>query len=110
WRTLPVLAIPADTRKPDGVMASANDGTDDEVWVAEDRLYVTPETLGDEARRAAPVALGTALHGALRGRCIAPEKMDMEVPDGMREIRFEYRTPSRPGNQPRMRVPTRAQS
>ena len=109
WRTLPVLPIPADGRKPDDIMASANDGTDGEIWIAEDRLYVAQAAFADETRRAAPVALGTALHGALRGRCIAPEKMDMEVPEGMREIRFEYRSPSRPGERPQSRVPTRAQ-
>lgn len=110
WRTLPVAAIPENGDKPGDLLASANDGTDDEVWVAEDRLYVKRQALDDEARRAAPVALGTALHGALRGRCIAPEDMDREVPDGMREIRFEYRMPSKPGDQPQVRVPTRAQS
>lgn len=109
WRTLDVRDIPADGVKPQGILASANDGTEDEVWVMEDAILARPALLGDEARRQAPLALARDLHAALRGRCQSPESMDVEVPAGMREIRIEYRTPGKPAAQPSPRRPTRAQ-
>jgi hypothetical protein len=82
----------------------------EEVWVADDAISLRQDALADEAARTRLLALATSLHAALRGRCVPPEEMDVEVPEGMREIRFEYRLPGRPGEQPRLRVPTRADS
>ena len=56
------------------------------------------------------LALATQLHAALRGRCLPPETLDVDVPEGMREIRFEYRRPGKPGDRPGLRPMMRADS
>lgn len=109
-RTPQVNPIAEGATRPDALLASANDGTADEVWVGDDAVWLRPDALADEAARERLLALATSLHAALRGRCLPPEEMDVEVPEGMREMRFEYRLPTRPGAQPRLRVPTRADS
>ncbi len=108
WKVLDIATLPADRRKPDDLLASANEGTDAEVWVREDRLYVvSPEAKGDAAREAA-VGLGQSLHDAVRGRCVAPESMNPVVPEDMREMRFEYGTPDGSNPLPASRsAPTR---
>ncbi len=109
WRTLPVEGIAEGSDRPDSILASANDGTDDEVWIADDRIYLKPAKLADDEAREPLLALGMNLHAALRGRCLQPESLDVEVPEGMREIRIEYRAPAKPGYRPAIRVPTRGQ-
>lgn len=109
WRTLSAEEIPDGSDRPDAILASANDGTDDEVWIADDRIYLKPAKLADDEAREPLLALGMNLHAALRGRCLPPESLDVEVPEGMREIRMEYRAPAKPGYRPAIRVPTRGQ-
>ncbi|MCR6662805.1 MAG: hypothetical protein NVV60_06555 [Luteimonas sp.] len=108
-RAMEVGEIPVGASRPDHLLASANDGTDDEIWVSEDRIQMKPASFADEASRDRLFAFAMNLHAALRGRCLPPESMDVDVPDGMREIRIEYRMPSRPGDRPGLRLPTQAQ-
>lgn len=105
WHPLPVRPMPAGLARPAGLLASANDGRDDEVWVAEDALYLKPALIAQPEQARAAQALGQAVRDALRGRCVAPEEMELAVPDGMREIRFEYRVPPEgtDGSTPRLR-------
>lgn len=105
-----VTAIPEGATRLDALLASANDGTADEVWVGEDAISLRPDALADEAARARLLALATQLHAALRGRCLPPETLDVDVPEGMREIRFEYRRPGKPGERPGLRPMMRADS
>ena len=88
WRAIEVEEIPEGAARPDHLLASANDGTDDEIWVAEDRIQIKPGKLADDEAGEPLLAFGMNLHAALRGRCLPPESMDVEVPEGMREIRI----------------------
>lgn len=92
WRDLALVDLPADRAMPDGLLASANVGTPAEVWVADDRIYL-PAAGADQAARQAASAMGRDLHAALRGRCHPPGSMNPRVPEGMRELRFEYGAP-----------------
>lgn len=106
WKVLDIAPLPVGG-KPEELLASANEGTAEEVWVGEDRLFVATVDRAGPAHAAA-VALGADLHAAIRGRCVAPEAINPDVPADMREIRFEYGTPDGP---PRpaadRRMPTR---
>lgn len=93
WRELALVDLPADRDKPGDLLASANEGTPQEVWVGEGTLYLGPAT-GDGSARANAERMGRVLHEAIRGRCVPPAQMNPQVPRGMREMRFEYGVPA----------------
>lgn len=96
FHPLKAAAMPEE-RDESRLLASADDGTVREIRVTEDHVYMTRELLADPQAEAQALARGQAIRDALRGHCVAPEEMDMAVPDGMREIRFEYGAPGHGG-------------
>ncbi len=109
WQVLQVRPMPAAGPRPDAILASTNDGQDEEMWVADDAVYLRPDVIAraDDAARLRNEA--QSIRNVLRGRCVSPEMMEIPVPDGMREIRFEYRLPGEgtDGTTPRLRSPRR---
>ena len=106
-QVLQVRPIPDGGMRPDAVLASTNEGQDDEMWITDDTVYLQPAVIGrvDDADRLK--AQAQSIRNVLRGRCVSPEAMEIVVPDGMREIRFEYRLPGdgSDGTTPRLRSP-----
>ncbi len=98
WRVLQVLAMPADGERPETVLASTNEGREDAMWVADDAVYLRPAMAGRGPDAGRLRSEAQAIRDLLRGRCVSPEAMEMAVPDGMREIRFEYRLPNEDGD------------
>lgn len=107
WQTLQVHPMPADGPRPTAILASTNDGQDEEMWIADTAVYLRPAVIarGDDATRLRNEA--QSIRDVLRGRCVSPDMMEIVVPDGMREIRFEYRLPGEgsDGTMPRLRSP-----
>lgn len=107
-RTAVVAVLPGADHE--SVLASYREpeAAEPAAMVVGDRVLVAQS----HAARAAELAAG--LTGALYPGCVAPEAIEPEVPPAMREIRIEYRRPSREaqdGRAPavgRPRAPTRA--
>lgn len=104
---LQVRPMPVGSARPDTVLASTNEGQGDEMWIADDAVYLRPAIIGNAATADRLKAEAQSIRNALRGRCVSPEAMEILVPDGMREIRFEYRLPAggSDGTVPRLRSP-----
>lgn len=96
FHPLKAAAMPEE-RDESRLLASADNGTAREIRVTDDQVYMTRELLAEPEAAARALAHGQAIRDALRGHCVAPEDMDTAVPDGMREIRFEYGTPGSGG-------------
>ena len=107
WQTLQVRPMPADGPRPAAILASTNDGQDEEMWIADAAVYLRPAVIAREADAARLRNEAQSIRDVLRGRCVSPERMEIMVPDGMREIRFEYRLPGDGGDgtTPRLRSP-----
>ena len=107
WQTLQVHPMPAAGPRPTTILASTNDGQEEEMWIADAAVYLRPAVIArqDDATRLRNEA--QSIRDVLRGRCVSPERMEIMVPDGMREIRFEYRLPGEgsDGTAPRLRSP-----
>lgn len=107
WQTLQVHPMPADGPRPTAILASTNDGQEEEMWIADDAVYLRSAVIArqDDATRLRNEA--QSIRDVLRGHCVSPERMEIMVPDGMREIRFEYRLPGEgsDGTAPRLRSP-----
>ncbi|MCP1583192.1 hypothetical protein [Pseudoxanthomonas mexicana] len=104
-QVLQVRAIPQGQARPGAVLASTNDGREDEMWITDDTVYLRGEVIERQAESARLRDEAQAIRDVLRGHCVAPDAMEMAVPDGMREIRFEYRLPPEgsDGSAPRLR-------
>ena len=104
-QVLQVRAIPQGQARPGAVLASTNDGREDEMWITDDTVYLRGEVIAQQAQAARLRDEAQAIRDVLRGHCVAPDAMEMAVPDGMREIRFEYRLPPEgsDGSAPRLR-------
>jgi hypothetical protein len=102
---LQVSPLPVGGVRPEAVMASTNDGREDEMWIADDTVYLRPAVIAREQDMARLRSEAQSIRDVLRGRCVSPEMMEIAVPDGMREIRFEYRLPPErsDGTTPRLR-------
>mgnify|MGYP001564094612 CR=1 FL=1 len=106
-QVLEARPMPADGPRPATLLASTNDGQEEEMWIADEAVYLRPSVIGraEDAVRLRNEA--QSIRDVLRGRCVSPEMMEIAVPDGMREIRFEYRLPGErsDGTTPRLRSP-----
>ena len=104
-QVLQVRAIPQGQARPEALLASTNDGREDEMWITDDTVYLRGEVIAQQAQAARLRDEAQAIRDVLRGHCVAPDAMEMAVPDGMREIRFEYRLPPEgsDGSAPRLR-------
>ena len=107
WQALQVRPMPADGPRPDAILASTNDRQEEEMWIADDAVYLRPAVIAREGDAARLRNEAQSIRDMLRGRCVPPERMEIAVPDGMREIRFEYRLPGEgsDGTAPRLRSP-----
>jgi hypothetical protein len=106
-QVLEVRPIPDGGARPDAVMASTNDGREDEMWITDREVYLRPAVIAKNDDAARLQSEAQSIRNVLRGRCVSPEAMEIVVPDGMREIRFEYRLPDgeSDGTTPRLRSP-----
>ncbi|MBD9479517.1 hypothetical protein [Pseudoxanthomonas sp. PXM02] len=106
-QVLQVRPIPAGGARPDAVLASTNDGQENEMWIVDDAVYLRPAVIARTEEAAELQSEAQSIRNVLRGRCVSPEAMDIVVPDGMREIRFEYQRPDAgsDGTTPRLRSP-----
>lgn len=103
WNPAPILKTdpPLDTGKPGVVVSTAENGVPSAVAYA-DRV----EALEPESPQARLMQL---LAGTITGRigpgCVPAEDMNPPVPEGMRELRFEYSAPKEDsdGKSPRLR-------
>lgn len=104
-QVLQVRAIRQGQARPGALLASTNDGREDEMWITDEAVYLRGEVIERQAQAARLRDEAQAIRDVLRGHCVAPDAMDMAVPDGMREIRFEYRLPPErsDGSAPRLR-------
>lgn len=107
WQVLQVRPMPTNGPRPDAILASTNDGQEEEMWIADDAVYLRPAVAAREDDAARLRSEAQSIRDLLRGRCVSPETMEIAVPDGMREIRFEYRLPGEgsDGTTPRLRSP-----
>lgn len=106
-QVLQARPMPTDGPRPDAILASTNDGQEEEMWIADEAVYLRPSVIGREDDAARLRNEAQSIRDVLRGRCVSPEMMEIAVPDGMREIRFEYRLPGEgsDGTTPRLRSP-----
>ncbi len=106
-QVLQVRPMPGGAARPEAVLASTNDGQEEEMWIADDAVYLHPAVIARTADAERLQAEAQSIRNVLRGRCVSPDDMDILVPDGMREIRFEYRLPGAgsDGSTPRLRAP-----
>ncbi len=106
-QVLQVLPMPAGAARPADVLASTNDGREDEMWIFDDTVRLRPAVIARTEEAARLQGEAQSIRNVLRGRCVSAEAMDIAVPDGMREIRFEYRLPDADsdGSTPRLRSP-----
>lgn len=89
WSPAPVEALPAGAEAPADARLSI--GSDGGAWLVGDRVLAR-EPDGDGARALALMAMG--LDGRLYPGCVGAEPHNPDVPEGHREIRFEYRAPA----------------
>lgn len=106
-QVLQVRGMPSGEARPDTVLASTHEGREDEMWIADDAVYLRPAVIARKDQAETLRQEAQAVRDLLRGRCVAPDAMEITVPDGMREIRFEYRLPAdrTDGTTPRLRSP-----
>ena len=106
-QVLQVRPMPAGGARPPDVLASSNDGREDEMWIFDDAVYLRPAVIARSEQADRLQSEAQSIRNVLRGRCVSAEAMEIVVPDGMREIRFEYRLPDADsdGSTPRLRSP-----
>lgn len=90
WRPLPIEPLIADQPIPEGyLMSIETDGTPTE-YVYPDRVIARdPSSIGAEAA----AMLGMSMLERMYPGCVGADPENPVVPDGMREIRIEYRSP-----------------
>ncbi|MBA2237510.1 MAG: hypothetical protein H0W24_02235 [Lysobacter sp.] len=101
WQPLPIETLADGPAVPDGSMLSLSAQGETTVYVFPDRVLAT-ERAG--AGTMAAMLAGMAMLGRLHSGCDGAESLNPEVPEGMREIRIDYRGPA--GNAPPVRSPS----
>ena len=91
WAPAPVDGLAADADEPADASMSTTSDKDGGAWLVGDRVLARDPS--GEAAQALSV-LAMAMQGRLYPGCVGAEPHNPEVPEGHREIRFEYRAPS----------------
>lgn len=93
WNPLPVIAREHLDPAAEGQLLRIDREDETGAMAFADRV----EALDPGSAEATVVqALASALSGRIARGCVEPADINPEVPDGMRELRFEYRRPQRP--------------
>ncbi len=91
WQPLPIEKLAADAAVPEGSLLSITAEGDADVHLFPDRV-LTADPQG--AAATAAMVLGMQMQGRLHEGCDGAESLNPVVPQGMREIRIDYRLPA----------------
>ena len=101
WMPLPVEKLEAAAAEPEAELSSSSGAGPQTEWLMADRVLARdPESPGARAL----VVLGMAVQGRLFPGCSSAEPINPVVPEGMREIRLEFRAPLESGPDPTRRM------
>ena len=101
WMPLPVGKLEAAAAEPEARLASGSGDGPHTEWLLADRVLARdPESPGAKAL----MVLGMAVQGRLFPGCGSAEPINPVVPEGMREIRLEFRGPLESGPDPTRRI------
>ncbi|WP_132999081.1 hypothetical protein [Luteimonas arsenica] len=91
WSPVPVDALAAEADEPADASMSATSDQGGGAWLVGDRVLARDPS-GEAAQTLSVLAM--AMQGRLYPGCVGADPHNPEVPEGHREIRFEYRAPS----------------
>lgn len=91
WSPLAIEVLPADAPAPADAGLSMTSEGDNGAWVVDGRVLAR-DPASAEAQALAVLAMG--MDGRVYPGCVDAEPHNPEVPEGHREIRFEYRAPT----------------
>ena len=101
WMPLPVEKLEAAAAEPEAELSSSSGAGPQTEWLLADRVLARdPESPGAKAL----MVLGMAAQGRLFPGCGSAEPINPVVPEGMREIRLEFRAPLESGPDPTRRM------
>lgn len=101
WMPLPIEKLDAGAAAPEAQLSSSAGAGAQTEWLMADRVLARdPDSPGAKAL----MVLGMAMQGRLFPGCASAEPVNPVVPEGMREIRLEFRAPVESGSDPARRM------